>query len=130
LRAESSSPPNIRFTEVGMKLKRGALLPITRAVGGSVLAAYSRCILCMYVREETIMIVEFRKWGNCLAVCIPKALAETFKLSDGKRAEINVENGALVLRPIVTSARKPSYTLDELLSGMTRNDVPQEIDWV
>jgi antitoxin component of MazEF toxin-antitoxin module len=24
---------------------------------------------------------------------------------------------------------KPSYTLDELLSGMTRDDVPEEVDW-
>jgi antitoxin component of MazEF toxin-antitoxin module len=35
----------------------------------------------------------------------------------------------LVLRPIVKPARKPRYTLDELLSGMTRDNVPLEIDW-
>jgi antitoxin MazE len=75
------------------------------------------------------MIVEFCKWGNSLAVRIPKALADTIKVSDGKRAEIKVENGALVLRPIIKAARKPSYTLDQLLSGMTRENVPQEIDW-
>ena len=75
------------------------------------------------------MIVEFRKWGNSLAVRIPKALADSIKVSSGKRAEIKVENGALVLRPIVRPARKPSYTLEELLSGMTRDSVPQEVDW-
>jgi antitoxin MazE len=80
-------------------------------------------------KEEDNMIVEFRKWGNSLAVRILKALADSIKVSDGKRAEINVENGALALRPIVKPARKPSYTLDELLSGMTRDNVPQEIDW-
>jgi antitoxin MazE len=75
------------------------------------------------------MIVEFCKWGNSLAVRIPKALANTIKISDGRRAEIKIENGALVLRPIVKPARKRSYTLDELLSGMTRDNVPQEVDW-
>ncbi len=75
------------------------------------------------------MIVEFRKWGNSLAVRIPKALADAIKLSDGRRAEIMLENGALVLRPVVRPARKPSYTLDQLLSGMTREDVPDEVDW-
>ena len=35
----------------------------------------------------------------------------------------------LVLRPIVKPARKSRYTLDELLSGMTRDNVPQEVDW-
>jgi antitoxin MazE len=75
------------------------------------------------------MIVKFCKWGNSLAMRIPKTLADSIKVSDGKRAELKVENGALVLRPIVKPARKPSYTLDELLSGMTRDNVPQEVDW-
>ncbi len=75
------------------------------------------------------MIVEFCRWGNSLAVRIPKAVADALNVSDGKRAEIMVENGALVLRPIVRPRRKPRYTLDELLSGMTRDDVPQEVDW-
>lgn len=75
------------------------------------------------------VIIEFRKWGNSLAVRIPKALADAIKASDGKQAEMKVENGTLVLRPIVKPARKPRYTLEELLSGMTRANVPQEIDW-
>ena len=75
------------------------------------------------------MIVKFCKWGNSLAVRIPKALANAIKARDGKRAEIKVENGTLVLRPIVKSTRKSRYTLDDLLSGMTRDNVPQEIDW-
>jgi antitoxin MazE len=78
---------------------------------------------------ECSMIVEFCRWGNSLAVRIPKAVADALKVSDGKRAEINVENGTLVLRPIVKPARKPRYTLDELLSGMTKDNVPQEVDW-
>ena len=71
------------------------------------------------------MIIEFCKWGNSLAVRIPKALADAVKASDGKRAEIKVENGALVLRPIVKPARESRYTLDEVLSGVTRDNVPQ-----
>ena len=75
------------------------------------------------------MIVEFCRWGNSLAVRIPKAVADALNISNGKRAEIIVENGALVLRPILKPRRKPRYTLDELLSGMTRDDVPREVDW-
>jgi antitoxin MazE len=75
------------------------------------------------------MIVEFRRWGNSLAVRIPKAIADAIKAGDGKRAEIKDENGTLVLRPIVKPARKPRYTLDELLSGMTRDNVPEEVAW-
>jgi hypothetical protein len=47
-------------------------------------------------------------------------LGDSVKVSDGKRAEIKVENAALVLRPIVKPARKPSCTPDKLLSGTTR----------
>ena len=75
------------------------------------------------------MIIEFRKWGNSLAVRIPKPLADAVRASDGKRVEIKVENGTLVLRPIVKPARKSRYTLDDLLRGMTRDNVPQEVDW-
>ena len=75
------------------------------------------------------MIVEFCRWGNSLAVRIPKAVAEALKVSDGRRAEIRIENGVLVLRPIVKAGRKPRYTLDELLDGMTKDNVPQEADW-
>jgi antitoxin MazE len=74
------------------------------------------------------MIIEFRKWGNSLAVRIPKALADAIKASDGKRAEMKVENRTLVLRPIAKPARKSRYTLEELLSGMTRDNVPQDVD--
>ena len=75
------------------------------------------------------MIVEFCKWGYSLAVRIPKAVADAVKASNGKRAELRVENGTLVLRPIAKATRKSRYTLDELLSGMTQDDVPQEVDW-
>jgi antitoxin MazE len=75
------------------------------------------------------MIVEFCKWGNSLAVRIPKAIADALKVSHGRRAEIRVENGALVLRPLLKPTRKPRYTLDELLRGMTKENVPQEVDW-
>jgi len=75
------------------------------------------------------MIVEFRMWGNSLAVRIPKALAKAMRVSDGKRAEITIENGRLVLRPLVNPPRKRRYTLDELLAGMTRENVPQNVDW-
>jgi len=75
------------------------------------------------------MLVEFCKWGNSLAVRIPKAVAEALKVGVGRYAEIAIENGALVLRPIKRPKRKPTYTLEELLRGMTKENVPQEVDW-
>ena len=57
---------------------------------------------------------------------IPKAVAEALNVSDGRRVEIRIENGMLVLRPIVKPGRKPRYTLDELLDGMTKEQRPTE----
>ena len=75
------------------------------------------------------MLVEFCKWGNSLAVRIPKTVAEALKVGVGRHAEIAIENGALVLRPIRKPKRKPTYTLQELLRGMTKQNVPQEVGW-
>ncbi len=75
------------------------------------------------------MIVEFRKWGNSLAVRIPKALAAAIDARDGKRVELTVRGDSLLLRPVRGPKRKPRYALDELLAGMTRENVPQEVDW-
>jgi antitoxin MazE len=75
------------------------------------------------------MFVEFCKWGNSLAVRIPKTVAEALKVRVGRQAEIAIENGALVLRPVKRPKRKPTYTLEELLKGMTRENVPKEVDW-
>jgi antitoxin component of MazEF toxin-antitoxin module len=60
----------------------------------------------------------FAAGGNSLAVPIPKALADAIKTSDGKRAEIKIETGTLVLRLIFKKARKSRDTLEELLSGI------------
>jgi antitoxin MazE len=83
----------------------------------------------VYLLKEIAMVVEFCKWGNSLAVRIPKTVAEALKVSVGRQAEIAIENGALVLRPIRRPRRKPTYTLEELLRGMTKENVPQEVDW-
>jgi antitoxin MazE len=75
------------------------------------------------------MIVEFRKWGNSLAVRIPRSYANAIHASDGKRVELTIKNGALVLQPLAKPRRKRRYSLDELLAGMTRDNVPQEVAW-
>jgi antitoxin MazE len=75
------------------------------------------------------VIGQFRKWGNSLAVRIPKSVADAISASDGKRVELTVRNGALVLQPLAKPKRKPRYSLDELLAGMTRDNVPREVAW-
>jgi antitoxin MazE len=103
-----------------------ASIPSAAALVCCTMTAYIQGI---YLHGEGRMIVEFRKWGNSLAVRIPKSFADAINASDGKRAELTIKNGTLVLQPLAKSKRKPRYTLDELLAGMTRDNVPQEITW-
>ncbi len=59
-----------------------------------------------------------RKWGNSLALRIPKSFAAELGIEDGATVELTVANGRLVLTP-VTGRR---YTLRQLLRRVTRRN--------
>lgn len=63
------------------------------------------------------------RWGNSLALRIPKRFAEEANLSCDSKVDISIEAGALVIR----SVRK--YTLEELLDGTTPESLHDEIDY-
>ena len=64
------------------------------------------------------------KWGNSLAVRLPKDIAEEMRLADGSPVDIKVKAGALVLRPT-----RPRYKLDDLLVGMSAKAVRAAWTW-
>lgn len=65
-----------------------------------------------------------QKWGNSLAVRIPKSFAEEAGLQADEAVELSLVGGALVVRPI-----KPQpLTLEQLLLGITDENVPGEWD--
>ncbi len=55
-----------------------------------------------------------RKWGNSLALRIPKPFAEEAGLGEGGEVEVSVTDGKLVAEPV----RRPRFTLRSLLSGV------------
>lgn len=65
-----------------------------------------------------------QKWGNSLAVRLPKKLLEQVGLSDNSDIEIKVVGNEIHLMP----ANKLYYTLEELLEGMTDENRHDEID--
>jgi antitoxin MazE len=66
-----------------------------------------------------------QKWGNSLALRIPKAFAQEVGLQEDGEVDLSVEKGRLVVVPPVS----PSYTLDELLAGIRPANLHQEADW-
>jgi antitoxin MazE len=69
------------------------------------------------------MNAHFSKWGNSVALRIPAAFAKELDVSEGKAAEIQVKNGSLVVTPVPG----PVYTLDELLSRITEENLHGEV---
>lgn len=66
-----------------------------------------------------------QRWGNSLAVRIPKAFAEEVGLADESSIEMRLFRGGLVIEP----AAVWSGTLDELVDGITDDNVHTETDW-
>jgi len=68
---------------------------------------------------------QLAKWGNSLAVRIPRATVREAGLAEGDRLSVDLAgDGAIVLR---SSRRK--YSLDELVAGITRKNRHRETDW-
>ena len=66
-----------------------------------------------------------QKWGNSLAVRIPKTFATEAKLAEDSAVELSLEEGRLVVTPV--RATRP--TLDELLARVTDESIHEETDW-
>ena len=68
---------------------------------------------------------QLAKWGNSLAVRIPKSVVGTARLREGDEVTLAVsKGGAIVMRP----ARR-KYKLDELVSKITARNRHDETDW-
>jgi antitoxin MazE len=74
------------------------------------------------------MKTEFLKWGNSLALRVPGAFAKELGAAEGKRAEMTVENGALVIK-VVRPRKRRRYRLEDLIVGITKERYHREIDW-
>lgn len=71
------------------------------------------------------MTATIQKWGNSLALRLPKALANEAHIAEGSRVElVRTDEGVLV-----KASRKPRYRLSELLAGVTKKNVHLETDW-
>jgi antitoxin MazE len=67
------------------------------------------------------MRAQISKWGNSLAVRVPRQIAEEARIAEGTPVELEVENGRVVIRRVA-----PRYDLDELIAGMTPENLPDD----
>ena len=70
------------------------------------------------------MRVRVQKWGNSLALRIPKSFATETALDSGAEVDLTLEDGRLVVTPL----SEPRYSLSELLAEVTPQNLHSEID--
>jgi antitoxin MazE len=75
------------------------------------------------------MKVAFQKWGNSLALRVPKAFADEIRARHGRAAEMTVSDGKLVIEIARPQRRKRRYALDDLVAGITPANRHDETDW-
>jgi antitoxin MazE len=69
-----------------------------------------------------------RKWGNSIGLRIPTELTAELNLSENSTVDLRVEDGKLIVVP-KQQKRKWKYSLDELLAGVTQENIHHETDW-
>jgi antitoxin MazE len=70
------------------------------------------------------METRIKKWGNSLALRIPKALAKEAGLSYELPVELSLVEGKLIIAPVVQS--RPN--LETLLAQVTKDNLHAEVD--
>ena len=70
------------------------------------------------------METQIGKWGNSLALRIPKGLADEVGLKEGGKVEVSLDEGRLVIKP-----SSKVYSLDELTRGITEENLHQVTSW-
>ncbi len=64
------------------------------------------------------------RWGNSLAIRIPHDYAADLHLEDNMTVDLILEDGRLIL----TTKHGPSYSLNELVAGITPDNIHHEVD--
>jgi antitoxin MazE len=70
------------------------------------------------------MQTKIQKWGNSLALRIPKSFALNVNLKQNELVDISIDKGKIIISPI--SPKK--YSLEELLKGVSDNNLHGEFD--
>jgi antitoxin MazE len=75
------------------------------------------------------MKVKIAKWGNSLAVRLPKRLAEELALTPGKTVELRRDGSRLAIETAATP-KIPRYRLEDLLAEIQPGtEAPPSVEW-
>jgi antitoxin MazE len=80
-------------------------------------------IFIVDTQEEADMKSRVQKWGNSLALRIPKSFAVEAGLENESPVEISLEDGKVVVTPV----SKPDISLEKLLAGIKPENLHSEV---
>ena len=87
---------------------------------------YTHCrniLQFIFKKKVLYMQTTIKKWGNSLALRIPKLLASDANLKINKTVDISIDKGSIIITPI----SEKEYSLEELLKGISKNNLHGEI---
>lgn len=70
------------------------------------------------------MQTKIKKWGNSLALRIPKLFALDANLKLNKLVDLSIDKGSIVITPI----SEKEYSLEKLLEGVSKDNLHGEFD--
>lgn len=70
------------------------------------------------------MIVSLKKWGNSASIRIPSIILESLNLKLDDPLEIKEEGGRIIIEPVKSN----EFKLEDLLSGITQDNLHHRID--
>jgi antitoxin MazE len=71
------------------------------------------------------MRVVVKKWGNSASVRIPASVLSAARVSLDEAVDIREENGRIIIEPI----RPPQFDLQQLVAGITQENLHHEADF-
>ena len=70
------------------------------------------------------MKARIQKWGNSLALRIPKSVATHSNIEQGSVVDLSLDNGRMIVEPA-----QEQYSLEELLARVTKTNLHSEVDF-
>ena len=70
------------------------------------------------------MQIQVQKWGNSLAIRIPKSFAKETNINKGSFLDLSLSDGKLIATPIP----QEKYSLTQLLNEITDENIHNEIE--
>jgi len=70
------------------------------------------------------MQTKIQKWGNSLAIRIPKAFVKEAHVAHGTAVDLSIDGGRIIIDP----QAEPEYRLEDLLKGVTTENLHAAVD--